>query len=48
MLKNVSGSAAMLGAKRSADVAPEVNPRNISCAGDKAHKRMKVGDPLSL
>ena len=34
-----NGSAAMLAAKGSAGVAPEVNPRIILHTGDKAHKQ---------
>ena len=34
-----NGSAAMLDAKRSADVAPEVNQWIPLHAGDKAHKQ---------
>ena len=32
-----NGSAAMLAAKRSAGIAPEVNLRILLCTGDKAH-----------
>ena len=33
-----NGSAAMLAAKRSAGVKPEVNLRILLCTGDEAHK----------
>ena len=33
------GSAAMLAAKRSAGVTPEVNAKISLCAGDEAHKQ---------
>ena len=34
-----NGSATMLAARRLADFAPEVNLRNLLCAGDEAHKQ---------
>ena len=37
--KPLVGSAAMLTTKRSAGVAPEVNPKNQLHVGDQTHKR---------